>query len=288
MRGRKRLVDPWKIQLVSSTLSLKQSSAQGDISYLQQLHVVSRSLGCTLWIPSKQEFRLNIPSRSVSRDFTVRSLHSDIVTWTLELNKDSQKSLNTHTKGGVTGSLVGQVPYGVLVFGSYEVYKQELIARFPNANPMFIFSAASLLGDLTGSFCLCPSEVIKQKMQAGMFRNEREALVSIWRSRGPLGFYEGYTGGLVRDVPFRVAQLVSWLILMTDIYPHVTQTVECGLLIRFPFRQPTNWQNDFTWNWKPIVVEKYQMIVLTWRYPLGNLLRVERLRDQFQLPLPAH
>ena len=114
-----------------------------------------------------------------------------------------------HTKGGVTGSLLGQVPYGVLVFGSYEVYKQHLSERFPNANPMLIFAAASLLGDLTGSFCLCPSEVIKQKMQAGMFRNEREALVSIWRSGGPLGFYEGYTGGLVRDVPFRVAQLVS-------------------------------------------------------------------------------
>ena len=112
-------------------------------------------------------------------------------------------------KGGVTGSLLGQIPYGVLVFGSYEVYKQELMARFPDAKPMFIFATASLLGDLTGSFCLCPSEVIKQKMQAGMFRNEREALISIWRSKGPLGFYEGYTGGLVRDVPFRVAQLVS-------------------------------------------------------------------------------
>ena len=114
--------------------------------------------------------------------------------------------------GGLLGSLFGQVPYGVLVFGSYEVYKERLQKQFPNTEPMLIFALASVLGDLTGSMCLCPSEVIKQKMQAGMFRNEREAITSIWRSRGLFGFYEGYSGGLVRDVPFRVVQLVCGLI----------------------------------------------------------------------------
>jgi solute carrier family 25 S-adenosylmethionine transporter 26 len=104
---------------------------------------------------------------------------------------------------------LGQVPYGVLVFGSYEVYKRELKKKFPTTNPLFIVATASLLGDLTGSFCLCPSEVVKQKIQAGIFRNQREALTSIWQARGLLGFYEGYLGGLARDIPFRVAQLVS-------------------------------------------------------------------------------
>lgn len=104
---------------------------------------------------------------------------------------------------------MGQVPYGVLVFGSYEIYKQKLQKRFPNARPIGIFAMASLLGDLTGSLCLCPSEVIKQKLQAGLFRTETEAFLSIWKSRGLFGFYEGYTGALVRDIPFRVAQLVN-------------------------------------------------------------------------------
>lgn len=111
---------------------------------------------------------------------------------------------------------MGQVPYGVLVFGSYEVYKRELQKKFPTTKPIFIFATASLLGDLTGSLCLCPSEVLKQKMQAGLFRNQRDAIASIWKSRGLLGFYEGYGGGLVRDVPFRVAQLVrdkeDWMV----------------------------------------------------------------------------
>ena len=116
--------------------------------------------------------------------------------------------------GGVTGSLMGQVPYGVLVFGSYEIYKQKLQKRYPNARPMGIFAMASLLGDLTGSLCLCPSEIIKQKMQAGMFRTEREAFGYIWKTKGLFGFYEGYTGGLVRDLPFRAAQLVCTYVLL--------------------------------------------------------------------------
>lgn len=110
--------------------------------------------------------------------------------------------------GGVAGSLVGQMPYGVLVFGSYEMYKKELRRRYPSSNQAMIFALASLMGDVTGSFWLCPSEVIKQKMQAGIFSNEKEALFSILKTHGFFGLYEGYLGGLARDVPFRVAQLV--------------------------------------------------------------------------------
>jgi solute carrier family 25 S-adenosylmethionine transporter 26 len=60
---------------------------------------------------------------------------------------------------GVVGSLVGQVPYGVLTFGSYEMYKRGLLARFAGARPVFLYAIAAILGDLTGSGWLCPSEV---------------------------------------------------------------------------------------------------------------------------------
>lgn len=32
---------------------------------------------------------------------------------------------------GLGGSLFGQVPYGMLTFGSYEIYKKALLKRFP-------------------------------------------------------------------------------------------------------------------------------------------------------------
>lgn len=98
----------------------------------------------------------------------------------------------------------------VLTFGSYEMYKRALLEKFPNVKPFFMYALAAVMGDLTGSGWLCPSEVVKQKMQAGMYVSTREAAASIWKNKGIVGFYEGYLGGVARDVPFRVAQLTSY------------------------------------------------------------------------------
>jgi solute carrier family 25 S-adenosylmethionine transporter 26 len=66
------------------------------------------------------------------------------------------------------------------------------------------------MGDLTGSGWLCPSEVVKQRMQAGMYATTGEVVRSILKKNGVAGLYEGYLGGVARDVPFRVAQLCSY------------------------------------------------------------------------------
>ena len=36
---------------------------------------------------------------------------------------------------GVQTALIGQVPNGMLVYGSYEIYKRDLHDRFPAMNP---------------------------------------------------------------------------------------------------------------------------------------------------------
>ena len=71
------------------------------------------------------------------------------------------------------GSLVGQIPYGMLTFGLYETFKSFFLSvLFPAATKMnppgelqqlLVFVLAAVLGDLTGSLWLCPSEVIKQQ-----------------------------------------------------------------------------------------------------------------------------
>jgi solute carrier family 25 S-adenosylmethionine transporter 26 len=98
----------------------------------------------------------------------------------------------------------------VLTFGSYEIYKKALMEKFPDVKPIFLYAVSAILGDITGSGWLCPSEVVKQQMQAGMFKNMGEAVQGIWKKKGLKGFYQGYFGGLARDVPFRVAQLTSY------------------------------------------------------------------------------
>ena len=116
---------------------------------------------------------------------------------------------------GVFGSLAGQIPYGMLTFGTYEVYKSKLLEAFPESNPFPLYVASAIMGDLTGSFWLCPSEVIKQQVQGGMHASLGAAVRSILKSSGPGGFYRGYAGQIMRDVPFRAVQLPSYEFVKT-------------------------------------------------------------------------
>ena len=100
--------------------------------------------------------------------------------------------------------------FSVLTFGSYEIYKKKLLEKFPETSPSVLYAFAAVLGDITGSGWLCPSEVVKQQLQGGMYTSTREALSAIWSQKGIGGFYQGYIGGLARDVPFRVCQLTSF------------------------------------------------------------------------------
>lgn len=103
----------------------------------------------------------------------------------------------------------------MLTFGSYEMYKTALLNKFPGVKPIFLYAVAAVMGDLTGSGWLCPSEVVKQRMQAGMYATTGEAVRSILKNKGVAGLYEGYLGGVARDVPFRVAQLCSYEVTKT-------------------------------------------------------------------------
>ncbi|GJD11418.1 Probable S-adenosylmethionine carrier 2, chloroplastic [Galdieria sulphuraria] len=90
---------------------------------------------------------------------------------------------------GVVSTLIGQVPYGMLTFGSYEIYKSWLTGSL-RASSRLVIVLAAIMGDLTGSLWLCPSEVVKSRLQAG--------------------FYQGYVGQIARDIPFRAIQLLSY------------------------------------------------------------------------------
>jgi len=114
---------------------------------------------------------------------------------------------------GLGGSLLGQIPYGVLTFGSYEVYKRTLQERFPDWNPALQYALAAIMGDMTGSLWLCPSEVVKNQIQAGMYKTTTQAYSSILRSKGFGGLYQGFLGLAARDIPFRVCQLTSYEIV---------------------------------------------------------------------------
>lgn len=50
-----------------------------------------------------------------------------------------------------------------------------------------------------------PCEVLKQRLQAGIFDNVGEAIVGTWQQDGLKGFFRGTGATLCREVPFYVA-----------------------------------------------------------------------------------
>jgi len=127
---------------------------------------------------------------------------------------------------GVGGSLFGQVPYGVLTFGSYEMYKKTLLEKLPNVKPAFVYALAAICGDITGSGWLCPSEVVKQQTQAGMYSSTGDAVRGIFQKKGLSGFYQGYAGGLARE---------SMDFILRSLWPCVYRSASLQYLLLYKF-----------------------------------------------------
>lgn len=70
---------------------------------------------------------------------------------------------------------------------------------------MQIQSLASFCSTFLGTAVRIPCEVLKQRLQAGIFDNVGEALVGTWQQDGVKGFFRGTGATLCREVPFYVA-----------------------------------------------------------------------------------
>ena len=163
-----------------------------------------------VFIQTIQESKVHLLAAGVGRSVSIFTMFPvDTIKTRLQMGQPNPFSLKG-LYNGVGGSLFGQVPYGVLTFGSYEMYKKAFLERLPEVKPAFVYALAAVCGDITGSGWVCPSEVVKQQTQAGMYANTGEAIKGIFAKKGIGGFYQGYLGSLARDVPFRVAQLVSY------------------------------------------------------------------------------
>jgi hypothetical protein len=64
---------------------------------------------------------------------------------------------------------------------------------------------ASFCSTVLGTAVRIPCEVLKQRLQAGIFNNVGEAIVGTMRQDGPKGFFRGTGATLCREVPFYVA-----------------------------------------------------------------------------------
>lgn len=84
-----------------------------------------------------------------------------------------------------------------MFFSSYEVGKRKL-SNYADG-PVVHMGAASI-GETAACLVRVPTEIVKQRMQTGMYSSMSNALQSIYKTNGFLGFYQGYFSMLAREV----------------------------------------------------------------------------------------
>ncbi|XWS56468.1 hypothetical protein CRYUN_Cryun09bG0087900 [Craigia yunnanensis] len=106
---------------------------------------------------------------------------------------------------GSIPAILGQFSSHGLRTGIFEVSKLVLINVAPNLPDIQVQSVASFCSTFLGTAVRIPCEVLKQRLQAGLFDNVGEALVGTWHQDGLKGFFRGTGATLCREVPFYVA-----------------------------------------------------------------------------------
>lgn len=120
---------------------------------------------------------------------------------------------------GLPSTLLGSMPSAASFFVVYDGIKRTLIHKdMSAAHQAYVHMLASSLGEIAACAIRVPTEVVKQRAQAGLFGGSTLlALKDIMALRKSLGFrammMELYRGGgitILREIPFTIIQFSLW------------------------------------------------------------------------------
>lgn len=118
---------------------------------------------------------------------------------------------------GLSSVLVGSAPGASLFFITYESTKSLLGRQEGGMRGAGVHMLAASLGEVAACAVRVPTEVIKQRAQAGQHASSAAALRAILGSRRDIGaldvwreLYRGWGITIVREVPFTVIQFPLW------------------------------------------------------------------------------
>ncbi|XP_073304355.1 uncharacterized protein [Primulina huaijiensis] len=113
---------------------------------------------------------------------------------------------------GVQGLYKGSIPAILGQFSSHglrtgicEASKCVLIKFAPTLPEIQVQSLSSFCSTFLGTIMRIPCEVLKQRLQVGLYGNVGEAIVGTWQQNGLKGFFRGTGMTLCREIPFYVA-----------------------------------------------------------------------------------
>lgn len=111
---------------------------------------------------------------------------------------------------GLSAAAAGSAPGAALFFSTYEMGKQFLSKNAPTLPAPAIHMIAASVGETTACMIRVPTDVVKQRMQAGMAGYETSSFVTAvhatLRREGLSGFYTGFGITLMREIPFSLIQ----------------------------------------------------------------------------------
>lgn len=117
-------------------------------------------------------------------------------------------------EGGLPAIYSGLGPYvtsdgfaGALKFATYERLKTFISDKIPEEHQGSAIFVAAALAFLASSTVLVPGELLKQRLQMGQISSVRQGVAKIFKEEGILGFYAGYSGVCIRDVPYTMLEL---------------------------------------------------------------------------------
>lgn len=76
---------------------------------------------------------------------------------------------------------------------------------------------AASLGEVMACLVRVPTEVVKQRMQAGQYQSMRDTITATMQRDGPSGFYKGFGTTLLREIPFAFIQFPIYEQLKTSL-----------------------------------------------------------------------
>jgi solute carrier family 25 S-adenosylmethionine transporter 26 len=99
--------------------------------------------------------------------------------------------------------MLGSSPSAAIFFVAYESSKIHLK---PLKNHETIHMIAASIGEVAACLVRVPTEVLKQRLQVGMFKSLNEARLDVISKEGYRGLYRGFSMTIFREIPFASIQ----------------------------------------------------------------------------------
>jgi solute carrier family 25 S-adenosylmethionine transporter 26 len=109
---------------------------------------------------------------------------------------------------GLSSAAAGSAPGAALFFSTYEAVKGGIASKYGESakDSPAVHMLAGSCGEVMACVVRVPTENVKQKIQAGLYKGAGETISAIVAKDGPAGFFKGYFTTVMREIPFSAIQ----------------------------------------------------------------------------------